>query len=670
MKDINKIITESIFVDSYKILREYIDRRGDDVQDVNLILISKYLTDLTENQVKKFYCKYIETGLVYSLPEFYASDLVAIPKGVADIREYRFFTTFGLILYNALGIFFAETCSNMIDNLSLESRGIYSYTPTKYYLFNNEWRINNKWQQEYNKYKIKISEKTNEADVVLSLDISNFFKTIKHEKLIEVISDFIGAQVKEKYTYDGNSEDILSFYFLSMMGDSEGLPQGKKNFASDYLAYLYMTKFDMELETLVASKALRFVSVVRYVDDIHIFLKNTNNIKNKSVYRELSKIEHTISKWLYKNLGLSINDKKTLRAIIVEKAQKDNFINKTQKRTSRSPESADNQLAVDEKVKSFIEAVETFQYPDHVEFIDGLDNSKREDLKYIFEPSVKNKLLSKSGIGSVSKALNNIDFELSATQFNIFGALFGIGHKQTKPFIPSLTNYLRANFDPRDKRHIHIMLLSSAIVLDTAILKSLVKKNNKELLQDDYGKYLSLYYFPNQAGDFSSNNSWLVAERVYNRICLEKKNQSKNFPYIPKNISHGFKPILFLEIEENKKLDSIYTASSGYVHEFTNERWSVAFNKLQMVVHESVKYLFNTKDIDKGADIVKTLIKGGLSISTYEERDFLRFWERRNFNPVSHASKNGFTSPEITKKELIKWEKKVSRLLDKIYQLK
>lgn len=197
MKDICKIITKDIFVDSYIILRDYLKRKGDDLQDINLILIAEYFVDLTENQVKKFYDKYIETGLIYSLPEFYASDLVTIPKGVADIREYRFFSSFGLILYNSLGILFSETCSGMLDNLKLQNRGIYSYAPTKYDQVDNKWKINNKWQQEYDKYKNKIIEKTDNSDVVLSLDVSDFFQTIKHDKLIEVIDEFISAPVEK-----------------------------------------------------------------------------------------------------------------------------------------------------------------------------------------------------------------------------------------------------------------------------------------------------------------------------------------------------------------------------------------------------------------------------------------------------------------------------------------
>jgi len=671
MKDIRKVVNKNTFLDSYRILLEYIQKRGDDIQDVNLILVSKYLSDLSDDKIKKFYNKYIETGLIYSLPEFYTSDLVTIPKGVADIREYRFFSSFGLILYNAIGIFFADTCSEMIDTLNFQRRNIYSYAPTKYQLVNNKWKINNKWQAEYNKFKDKISEEVNKSDVVLSLDISNFFNSIRHKKLIEVINDFISAQNREKYSYDSSSEDILSFYLLSMMGDNEGLPQGKKNFASDYLAYLYMTKFDMEAESLVSSKNLKHISIVRYVDDIHIFFKNDDDHENKVIYKELSKVEHAISKWLYENLGLSLNDKKTTRKIIINENQKKDFVGEVLKRTSQEMSSNIGESELDDKIDAFINAVKEFIYPDEIEFSGGLKKLNIEDLKHIFENPVKQKLASPALQTRMMEVLKSIDFELSAAQFNIFGSLFEIAQGGNNLYIKTLIDYLSRSFDPRDKRHIHIALLSSVVILKNSvnsIFKPLIKNSNEELLKDDYGKYLSLYYFPNSGLRTKTTTHWLNENRVYQRICLESNKKAINYPYILENIHHGFKSILFLPSGKNKKLDSIYTALNGYIHEFTFERWSVAFNKLQMVVHEGIKYRFKIKDGDTNQDIIKALSKGGLSLSSYEERDLLRLWERRNFNPVSHGSKNGLTSPEITKKELTDWEIKICKLVPKIFQ--
>ena len=210
------------------------------------------------------------------------------------------------------------------------------------------------------------------------------------------------------------------------------------------------------------------------------------------------------------------------------------------------------------------------------------------------------------------------------------------------------------------------MLIVGAIMSNTKLFASLVKKNKKDLLMDDYGKYLLACYFPRQSEKIKGNH-WSIKSRVYERICLERKGKFKRYPFIGKTYNHPFKNILFIG---DNKADSLYTALGGYIHEFMFKRWSVAFNKLQMIVHENAKYLFSIKDISSGKKIIKEFKEQRLIMSTYEERDFLQFWDRRNFNPISHASKNGLTAPEVTRDELVYWEKKIIELVNKMFKFK
>lgn len=669
MKDIGKLVTEEIFIDSHKIISSYIcDKRS--IQDINLILLSEYLTNLTSSQVRKFYKKYIETGLIYSLPEFYSSDLVTIPKGIADVREYRFFSSFGMVLYNSIGIFFAEICNQMIKDLDFKGRKIFSFSPTVY-IKDINWKVNNDWQKEYVKFKEKISAKANEADVVLSVDISNFFNSIQHKKLISCLGDFISSENRKKYNFDSNSEDIIRYYLQSMMGNDKGLPQGRKNFASDYLAFLYMIKFDMEVESLVSVSNLEFVGVVRYVDDIHIFFKNTKGASKPSIYKSLSKVEHSISKWLYRDLGLSLNDKKTQRKIIYKKNEKDAYVLDIQKRTSQSVLEISDKDSIPDKVKAFSEVIQVFSYPNSNNFESKeLTDGVREKLKLIFNKGVQNVLANTKEVSKFSKTLEGVEFELSSTQFDIFHSVFNIKKGSKNIYESILLRYLKSNFNPKDKRHIHILLIVSNII-NNKIIKNLIVKSKKELLSDDYGKYLLSYFFKKPHKNkivINKSSNWNSGERVYDRICLEREKGLKSFPFINSKYNHSFLSIL--STPRDSKLDPLYTALCGYVHEFNFSRWSSAFNRLQMIVHESVKYLFNISDHTKGKDIIKALKENGFKMSTHEERDFLCFWERRNFNPASHGSKNGLTTPEVTFEELVRWEEAISVFIKKIFNLK
>ncbi|MGI6340807.1 MAG: hypothetical protein ACOX0B_01205 [Minisyncoccales bacterium] len=426
----------------------------------------------------------------------------------------------------------------------------------------------------------------------------------------------------------------------------------------------------MEVESLIKSNSLEFVAMVRYVDDIHFFFKRKDGLLNIGIYKELSNIEHRISKWLYKNLGLSLNEQKTLRKIILDRKQKRQFVENTKKKTYGSQSKSLTISDINKKINLFTEAIKKFAYPDTLTFDNNLIKSKeKEDLKYIFDKSVKNKLAQILEVKKMIKVLNSIDIELSADQFNILGALFEVGSKDKKPYGSILDDYFGKNFNPSDKRHIHIMLIASSVLSNKKSFKNIVDRYKVELMKDDYGKYLVSYFFSVKKNKLDATKYWEINTRVFERICLEKSEKCKNFPFITKSFCpHPFKVIFFLD---NNNLDSIYTALGGYIHEFRFRRWSVAFNKLQMIAHESIKYSFKEiKEGDKGKDIIRKVIKGGLLISTYEERDFLNFWERRNFNPVSHGSKNGLTSPEVTYEELIGWEEKISNLINKILSTK
>lgn len=664
MKGISRVITREMFLNSYRILYKYISDKRHALQDINFVLISDFLLSLEEGYIVDFYKKNVETGIIYAAPELYISDPVTIPKGIADLREYRFFSTYGSILYNSMGIFFAEVCSKMITDLRLEQREIYSFVPTSFFLSESGWVVNERWQEEYGNFKRIVEEKTEISDVVLSIDISNFFGSIKHEKLIEVLKRFLSAQNKAKYSFNEESEIVLKNYLSSVMGGDKGLPQGKKNFASDYLSFLYLTLFDLEIQNLSSSQELGMISMARYVDDIYIFFKkNEDSLEPQNIYKELVRIEHSISKWLFENLRLTINDTKTKRFIITEPADKKKFISKIHKRTSGLDDALIDRKNDYEKIQSIIQAIRTFTYPTSLEFSEGvLDNKSRENLKYIFEDRIRHKL-SKEYFREVFAALSSASLELSASHFSILSRLFSTSDGKNKVFLTPLISYFTSNFDPSDKRHIEIALFTMANSFGDEDFISFLAQYNGELLFDNYGKYLVAYNNPEFCISSFKKEKFIFSSDVYMRICLErnfsfKKSKIKDF------LNHPF--IDLLSESEDSTLESIYTAICGYTNDCMYGRWSVALNRLQIVMHETLKRYFDVTDNDKIDKILEKVRRRGALISIDEEIDIIKLWEHRNFNPISHGSKNGIVAPEIEKNELITWEFKVNSLIKKI----
>lgn len=127
---------------------------------------------------------------------------------------------------------------------------------------------------------------------VIDLDISKFFDTVCHDKLI--------SNIREKM----NEEDVLklirNFLKAGVMEDGLvgppnelGVPQGSP--ISPILSNIYLDKLDKELE----SRGLHFC---RYADDVIIFVKSR---------KAANRVMISISNWIESNLFLKINREKS-----------------------------------------------------------------------------------------------------------------------------------------------------------------------------------------------------------------------------------------------------------------------------------------------------------------------------------------------------------------------
>lgn len=154
MKNIGDIISEELFMNAFEICQKYIVEENF-ILDVNLRILRKSLLKLKKSKIKSFYETYIKNDLVFSLPEFFSTDVVFVPKNITSVREYRFFSTFSLILYNAIGLLFVDCCSQMIDDLDFKRKNVFAYYPTKFSRKEEEdklWNVKSTYKSEYNNY--------------------------------------------------------------------------------------------------------------------------------------------------------------------------------------------------------------------------------------------------------------------------------------------------------------------------------------------------------------------------------------------------------------------------------------------------------------------------------------------------------------------------------------
>ena len=215
MKKISDVIDEKLFKNAFYICEKYMEKVF--MTDINLILLKNAMKGLTENNVVKYYDTFVKTELFYSVPYLFSSDKIEIPKKINGLREYRFFSLMSMIMYNSVGLLFVDICNSFIDSIDFKGSNIYHFSPTKFVKDDKMWTSKNEYKDQYKKYIDKIKESTEVGDIVLKIDIKNYFDTMKHTKIISLLDSFGVESNKSRYDIDQKAKDALLFYFESVM---------------------------------------------------------------------------------------------------------------------------------------------------------------------------------------------------------------------------------------------------------------------------------------------------------------------------------------------------------------------------------------------------------------------------------------------------------------------
>lgn len=215
MKKISDVIDENLFKNAFFICEKYMKKEF--MTDINLILLKKAMEGLTENNLVKYYNEFVKTELFYGVPYLFSSDKIEIPKRINGLREYRFFSLMSMIMYNAVGLLFVDICNSFVDSIDFKGSKIYHFSPTKFVKDDKMWNSKNEYKDQYKKYIEKIKESTKVGDVVLKIDIKNYFNSMKHEKIISLLDCFGVESKRSQYDIDQKAKDALMFYFESLM---------------------------------------------------------------------------------------------------------------------------------------------------------------------------------------------------------------------------------------------------------------------------------------------------------------------------------------------------------------------------------------------------------------------------------------------------------------------
>mgnify|MGYP000033166386 FL=1 len=668
MKKISDVITEELFVNAYKICKKYSEKEF--ITDVNLMLLKNAFQSVTENNIRTYYHKYIKSEIFYAIPCLFSADTVSIPKNVNGLREYKFFSMMSMILYNAVGLLFVDVCNDFLLKVKFESKSIYHFSPTKFSNDGSEWKSQNEYAKQYTKFTEKIEEIVEEGNIVLKIDISNYFDSMKHEKLVNLLKE-LGLESKLAiYDIDEKARDTLLFYFESLMNKKQGIPQGKVNCVSDLYGLLYMLPLDFNIIDLCNNCNLEYKAMIRYVDDTMIIFKNKNNLENHEIFKELSKLEQKLSLFLNNELMLRINEKKTEYAIIHSEEVRKKFIEDNTKKVSNASnmkKEIQKDQEIENKINEMLNVVEKYKFTDDDSFEFKITDKEKEKLKIVFDKNIKEYLKKPEIKDKIRKILSKLDIELTVNQMNILIALFFIEDKNTKPYLDILVEYILKNLDLKDKRLLHIILLMISQGIDFKDYDKFniyINQNQKDLFEDNYGKYILIL---KKIIKNDENVNILGSEGIFNQLNYEFNKNSKYTRKILSENNTMYNKLILKVIEQENINESIINQLKWYVYNIRNENLDSAFNHFHNVFHEICKEKLKLSDQDSVEKIISKLYKNNF-IGNKEEVLIRKFYDRRNFNPVSHPSKNGKASVKISKEILEEFEDGIIDILLKLLE--
>lgn len=590
-----------------------------------------------------------------------------------------------MILYNAIGLTFVDTCNEVISTLNFNKKSIYPFYPTKFNLNSSsksekdKWIVKNNYKNEFNKYQTKIEEIITPNCGLLQLDLTQYFESIIHEKLIDLLYQYSNKTTLSKNKLDEDSSIVMEFFFEALMCRRFSIPQGRKNFVSDYLGYLYLVPFDMEVEKLCQGSNLLFKGMIRYVDDITIVFENHKHQNASEVYRQLLEIESKIINWFLNNLGLSINSSKTVRKYIVDEEEKNIFIEENKKSISgielSDPESHKEKEiveAIDGEVlkikpqvdvifKKFIEMLKKFKFPKNGEFEFKISKEDRELMKVIYNSEVFQKYLLKPENNVViSEAIKNLEIELTVDYINMLIVLYFIKKDGNYLFIKILESFFSKYFKAEDKRHLHILhVLHSQNSYDKKLINKIIRNNKNVIEADNYGKYLLLLAKVIKQAD---NYYELDSNAIFQRITNEYLNSTVYHKGYLFNNNSCYQTVIKLLVKDFASNKAISDQLKNYVLHRRQKKWDLAFNNFHNIFHEICKTKFGLPD----NATVKTVIENAKNLNLKDQLTIDKFYNRRNFNMISHPGQKGIPAEKVNDRDLKYFEEKILEIIVKL----
>ena len=293
--------------------------------------ILRKANSIEQINAEEIYEKYIANDLCFNYPGLFSSIAYSIPKGDGGVRQLHFLEPRLWILYYALGFYFLELTDTIRGALKPIQKRASIYT---YYGANIRADCPHKSQIHYLKdYKdfrkgIREAIRTQIQDgkvAILHLDIQDFFSSIDHNYLMQILAKQASPALRIKLAYDEDTKFTIREILFLIMSRLEGLPMSPQNIVSNLLSHLFLYPLDCFIREIQMENPSS-LTFHRYVDDMFITVKFPNTSKNEEIGTKMLEISNRIGEFLASNLALSLNPLKTSLDILASEDEVENWI--------------------------------------------------------------------------------------------------------------------------------------------------------------------------------------------------------------------------------------------------------------------------------------------------------------------------------------------------------
>lgn len=258
----------------------------------------------------------------------------SVPKGDGGVRQFHFLETPLRILYYALGFYFLDLTQAMRTELnSIQMRAsIQTYYGANIRL-DSPQKSQIYYQEDYKKF-IKNIRQTVRRQIhdhkvaVLHLDIQDFFRSIDHARLMQVLADQALPASRLRLRYDEHTRLTIREILFLIIQRPEGLPISPQNIVSNLLSHLFLYPLDCcvrEIQMDIAPS----LTFHRYVDDMFLTVQFPREEVNENIGTRMLDISTRIGEHLSSNLGLSLNPLKTRLDILASEDEVDDLIERS-----------------------------------------------------------------------------------------------------------------------------------------------------------------------------------------------------------------------------------------------------------------------------------------------------------------------------------------------------